>query len=195
MPQKPSDAPNSTAQGAPQESARPPKTVSSFLMRRTRAMGSSGLQAATIGWVLAGCVFLGFFAGSWLDGHFKTQYWTPILVLLGVVAGFREMFVTLAEVSKNTNTKKSTGINSTKANTLKNSSATIQIDNSQPTPTERKRERLFTVPAPPKASFDAKPHEAPTNIERAEQKMDDEALLRALMNQEDEDTEDDLTTR
>ena len=188
MPQTSSGAPNSDDEGASQDSARRPKTVSSFLMRRTRAMGSSGLQAATIGWVLAGCVFLGFLAGSWLDGHFKTQFWTPVLVLLGVVAGFREMFVTLGQVSKTPSQSKPTNV----------PKSTLKVERSHEVPgepVERKRERLFAVPEPPTASFDAKKSDiqepvAPISpVPADEREMDTEALLRALLD-EDEDNDD-----
>ena len=156
-------------------------------------MGSSGLQAATIGWVLAGCVFLGFLAGSWLDGHFKTQFWTPILVLLGVVAGFREMFVTLGQVSKTPSQSKTSKPTNVPKSTLK-------VERSHETPTEpvaRKRERLFAVPAPPTASFDAKtgiekPVPPISQVPADEREMDTEAVLRALLNEDDDEAPEEV---
>ncbi len=195
MSQKPSGAPDSSDEGASQDSARPPKTLSYFLMGRTRSMGSSGLQAATIGWVLAGCVFLGFFAGSWLDNHFKTQFWTPILVLLGVVAGFREMFVTLGQVSKKPGPSKSNS--STPVHKVPKSTLSIDSNGTPTQPVERKRERLFAVPAPPTASFDSqsgtrKPvSPVPADEHKDErEEMDTEAVLRALMNEDDDPAQD-----
>ena len=193
MPQNSSGAPfpddESGNEDASQNGVRPPKSVSSFLMRRTRAMGSSGLQAATIGWVLAGCVFLGYLAGSWLDKHFGTQFWTPVLVLLGVVAGFREMFVTLGQVSK-------PPMQAPKTNRSQNTAGTLKIDTQntvdEPVQQERKRERLFAVPAPPTASFDAKKSaigEPISQVSADERELDTETVLRALMNEENEENQ------
>ena len=193
MSQISSSAPDSDDKDAPQDSARAPKTVSSFLMRRTRAMGSSGLQAATIGWVLAGCVFVGFLAGSWLDKHFGTQIWTPILVLLGVVAGFREMFVTLGQVSQSPGQTKMPG--QTKPGNV--STSVIKIDDLSAASTalpERKRERLFPVPPPPLASFDTKLDAAKlvsADEHEDEREVDSETILRALMNEDSDENSDD----
>ncbi|RYF46190.1 MAG: AtpZ/AtpI family protein, partial [Cytophagaceae bacterium] len=68
-----------------------------FLMR-TQAMGSSGWEAYTIGFTLVGCIVAGAGAGYLLDSYFKTSYWLPILFLVGVVGGFREMWVVLKRV-------------------------------------------------------------------------------------------------
>lgn len=44
-----------------------------------------------LGFVLAGSVFLGWWAGDWCDRRFETAPWlTVVLVLLFVVAGSRE---------------------------------------------------------------------------------------------------------
>ncbi|MBR1470337.1 MAG: AtpZ/AtpI family protein [Lachnospiraceae bacterium] len=38
-------------------------------------------------------IFLCFFAGRWLDGHFGTSYWTVVLFFAGALAGFRNVFI------------------------------------------------------------------------------------------------------
>ena len=57
--------------------------------------GSSGLEATTIGWTLSLCIVLGALAGIALDKRLGTGYWTPILFLAGVAAGFMQMIRTL----------------------------------------------------------------------------------------------------
>lgn len=66
---------------------------------RTAQMGVTGTEASTIGFVLVGCIGVGFFAGNWLDGRMGTSFWMPLGVLLGIVAGFREMLVTVKRLS------------------------------------------------------------------------------------------------
>src|SRR4028118_370116 len=56
-----------------------------------------GLHASVIGIVLVGCTAVGFGAGWWLDQKFGTSFWMPVLSMVGVAAGFRQMFVTLAD--------------------------------------------------------------------------------------------------
>ena len=47
----------------------------------------------TIPFVLAVPPIIGWFIGSWLDGFFGTEpYLMYILLVLGFIAGFREMF-------------------------------------------------------------------------------------------------------
>jgi len=67
---------------------------------RARQMGLSGLQASTMGLVMVGCITVGFLLGQWLDARFHTTYWMPVLVVLGVIAGFREMFRTVVSINR-----------------------------------------------------------------------------------------------
>ena len=72
-------------------------------MARTRAMsssGSSGWESYTIGFTLVGCIVAGAGLGYFLDKHFGTSYWLPILFLVGVVGGFREMMLVLKRVNE-----------------------------------------------------------------------------------------------
>jgi hypothetical protein len=63
-------------------------------------MGSSSWEAYTVGFVLVGSIGACSLFGWWLDSHFGTSYWLPILFFVGVGAGFREMFVTLSRINK-----------------------------------------------------------------------------------------------
>lgn len=47
---------------------------------------------ATAGLELALAIVVGYFAGRWLDGRFGTTYVAYIGLLLGVIAGFRNLF-------------------------------------------------------------------------------------------------------
>jgi F0F1-type ATP synthase assembly protein I len=57
-----------------------------------RQMGAS-LRLAAAGMTLAFCVVIGAGFGYWLDGRFKTTWWTPLFAVLGVIAGFRELIL------------------------------------------------------------------------------------------------------
>ena len=47
---------------------------------------------ATAGLELALAIVVGYFAGRWLDGRFGTTYLAYIGLLLGIIAGFRNLF-------------------------------------------------------------------------------------------------------
>ena len=125
----------------------------SFGASRTQAMGNRGLAAASIGWTLAGCIIVGFVAGSWLDRRFGTQIWTPILLLVGVGAGFREMFRTVAQISQDKREvapRPQAEANSSPPSTSAKRAAIDKTDTEPQVlaaPTERAR--LFVVPPPP----------------------------------------------
>jgi hypothetical protein len=110
-------------------------------------MGNRGLAAASIGWTLAGCILIGFGAGTWLDNKFGTSFWLPLLFLVGVVAGFREMFRTLAEISQAPRDSKSTSQQAASTSSpVAHRSLGALAEQGAETP---KRQRLFTVPPPP----------------------------------------------
>ena len=67
---------------------------------RARQQGLSGLQASTMGLVMVGCITVGFLLGQWLDRQMGTSYWVPVLVVVGAIAGFREMFRTVTAINK-----------------------------------------------------------------------------------------------
>ena len=52
---------------------------------------SASMRLAAAGMTLAFCVVIGAGFGYWLDGRFKTTWWTPVFAVLGVIAGFREL--------------------------------------------------------------------------------------------------------
>ena len=128
-----------------------------FGMSRTQQMGNRGLAAASIGWSLAGCILLGFLAGRWLDSRFGTQVWTPILFLVGVAAGFREMFRTLEQLnaaneadrrarrSEAASTSSPTQVATAKGQSAAGLEVASQVLEGPPA----QRQRLFTVPPPP----------------------------------------------
>lgn len=122
-------------------------------MSRTQQMGNRGLAAASIGWTLAGCIILGFVAGSWLDRRFGTQFWTPILLLVGVAAGFRELFRTVSQLDAANKADKAARARAAALlpTPVVAASGTVRSTSSTPQVLEApaKRERLFVVPPPP----------------------------------------------
>ena len=74
--------------------------------------GRKQLQLAarflTAGLELAVTVVLGYFGGRWLDGRFGTTYLAYVGLLLGIVAGFRNLFSLArgAQASANSSTDK-----------------------------------------------------------------------------------------
>ncbi|PQV64708.1 Putative F0F1-ATPase subunit Ca2+/Mg2+ transporter [Abditibacterium utsteinense] len=122
---------------------------------RTRAMsanGSSGWEATTIGFTLVGCIAACSGLGYFLDNHFKTSFWLPILFLVGVLAGFREMFVVLGRISKEQEQKKRE-----KAEQVRR--APNPVISAEPTIEPQTRERIFKVPPPPSAGEKIAPRE------------------------------------
>jgi len=125
---------------------------------RLRRQGMSGLEASSLGFVLVGCIGFGYALGAGLDGHFQTTHWTPIMVLVGVAAGFREMFRTVSRLShKSVTDTDRTGssdnfsggdsVVDTAQSEQSGEPATIVED------VERRRPRIFEVPPPPRSSF------------------------------------------
>ena len=88
----------------PKSSGSKPSKVP-FLMR-TQAMGSGGWEGYTVGFTLVGCIVAGAGAGFLLDSHFKTSYWLPILFLVGVGGGFREMWIVIKRVQSQEDQKR-----------------------------------------------------------------------------------------
>ncbi len=160
------------------QSNKPKPSKVPFLMR-TQAMGSSGWEAYTVGFTLVGCILGGAGLGWLLDSHFKTNYWLPILFLVGVVGGFREMWVVLKRVQAQDEQKRREKI------------ASIPL---APTPTRRpdvepqsapERKRIFQVPPPPTEESSAAPQ-----VARNEESVDD-IMKRLLAEADDNLTSDD----
>jgi len=131
----------------------PPKRLNwaqSRLIRITQG-GPKGAQASIIGFVLVGPIIGGFLIGNWLDGRMQTQFWTPLLGLLGVFSGFREMFVTLKRLQPKPGEKSPPPGRGEPLNTvepLKNQPlprGATKAEEIEDTP----RQRLFSVPPPP----------------------------------------------
>lgn len=141
---------------------------------RISGMGAGGLQAMSIGLVLGGCVAVGYLFGAWLDNRFGTGFWMPVGVLLGLVAGFREMFLTVKRISALTqwpgaaassrepNGQKDGATSGEAADTTHG----IQVPTSQVPP---RRTQLFVVPEPPLASFEQKEHDARAQAQRVQE--------------------------
>ncbi len=122
----------------------------SRLIRITQG-GPKGAQASIIGFVLVGPIIGGFLIGNWLDGRMQTQFWTPLLGLLGVFSGFREMFVTLKRLQPKPGEKslppgrsEPLSRNESAQQQLPRGATTVD-DSVEETP----RQRLFSVPPPP----------------------------------------------
>ncbi len=149
------------------------------LMARSRAMssgGSSGFEAYTIGFTLVGCIIAGAGAGWFLDNHFGTSFWLPILFLVGVAAGFREMMVVLKRINQAQAAEK----------LKKDASRRAREVTVKPTdnPTQGQiaaRKRMFEVPPPP---FE-KAAEQVTEQAAPEEKVGVENVLEQMLAQGD----------
>jgi len=173
-------------------------------MDRIKGGGVNGAQASSIGLTLVGCIIAGAGAGWWLDKHFGTAYWTPILFLVGVAAGFRQMMLTIRdtnawearrkveEKTERAATASSDNAGSAHAGSAHAGSQSEGFTNAdveaQPQ-NERVRPRVFQVPAPPSASFDAKAKPIEYSIDEADAGIDERTLTEKLLNEPDE-TED-----
>ena len=75
-------------------------TLVPAVSRKTMAVQTAWQGLATmgsLGFTLVGCTFLGLFAGYYLDRWLKTSPWFTILLLLvGIVAGFLNIFVSVS---------------------------------------------------------------------------------------------------
>lgn len=149
---------------------------------RTKAMsssGSSGWEATTIGFTLVGCIGATSALGFWLDSHFKTNYWLPILFLVGVVAGFREMFVVLGRISKEQEQKKREKAEQVQLAPVPNLAQSAPVSNEP-----QARERIFKVPPPPQAG------EKIIESEEKESESVEELLARLMDEEKAEDEQD-----
>jgi len=127
---------------------------------QSRVERFKGAEAASIGIVLGGCIAAGFFGGLWLDHRLGTNYWMPIGFGFGVVAGFRELFHTIRRLNDKSQREREERKNSRTANADVESvqSGEFRKTKGAPLAPETEEEpveaRLFSVPAPPTASFE-----------------------------------------
>jgi|GEM_PF-7038187 len=132
-------------------------------MGRNRLSGvtSKGLEASLIGLTMAGCIGVGYLIGNWLDGRMGTTYWTPVMVILGIIAGAREMWITVSRIreSFSDGTFDDPGIPPEHA--LRESHKTKKSRAAIVDPSHRKP-RFFHVPPPPApGDLSSEPQQAP----------------------------------
>lgn len=153
---------------------------------RRRAL--SGSEASTVGFTLVIYTFVGAGLGYWLDKHLETTYWIAIGMLLGTAIGFREMFRLTKKLTKSNalDNDESEPLNS--ASSQREYSAPPVETSAEEISSERKR--IFSVPAPPQASFEtqrstpAAQHELPESSEELI-----ERLMKNDSDNEDSDSE------
>ena len=122
-------------------------------MKRDQQSSSAlkSLDASLIGLVMAGCIGVGYFAGNWLDGRMGTTYWTPILVVVGVMAGARQMWVTVSRIQETFSTGNFDKMNISEFQ--KNEAQDAQKRNrAANADSSHRKPRFFHVPPPPEGS-------------------------------------------
>ena len=152
---------------------RDPKPSKIPFLMRTQAMGSGGWEGYTVGFTLVGCIVAGAGAGYLLDSHFKTSYWLPILFLVGVIGGFREMWIVLQRVQKQEDQRRK---DKAAATPLAPTPSTSVESEAPPT-----RKRIFEVPPPPLGESDAAPPKAARGTESTED------ILKRLLDEADDE--------
>lgn len=72
-------------------------------MKKNAKLLGNLFSLSTIGVILVSCVGIGYFIGNYLDNKFKTfPYLMLILTVMGMVAGFREVFILIKkQIEKN----------------------------------------------------------------------------------------------
>jgi len=138
-------------------------------------MGSSGWEGYTVGFTLVGCILGGAGAGYLLDAHFKTGFWLPILFLVGVAGGFREMWVVLKRVQAQEEQRR----REKQEATLLAPTPIREEAQAEPLP---ERKRAFQVPPPP---FENQSAPAQTGASESP-----EELLKRLLAESDEPNDD-----
>lgn len=131
-------------------------------MNRVSGMGLNGMAASTIGFVMLGCIAIGYFAGSWVDRKFGTTWGIPAGSFIGMAAGFVEMFRTLRQIGKSTKWPSGgsssgepgavSGNGSQAGNGVSDTASAGDVAPQKPPV----RQRLFEVPPPPLPEYGAK---------------------------------------
>lgn len=138
-------------------------------MARNRLSGAAagGLEASLIGLTMAGCIGVGYLIGNWLDGKLGTTYLMPIFVVLGIIAGAREMWMTVSRIRRSfsdgtfDNPEISEAKPPQESRTSKPNRAVIAE------PSHRKP-RFFHVPPPPAPQSDSKIPSASDDLDEHE---------------------------
>lgn len=164
-------------------------------MMRTRIMGTNGLGAASMGWVLVGCIAFGFGVGQFLDSHFGTKFWMPVMVLVGVAAGFREMFRTLTALNRDEQRRRAEARGASTEATARPVSDEFQsrrVEGTAGPDDEGKtdsvsRQRIFQVPAPPLPSYMGGTGKVTTQQDKTADEDSDEIIERLLKEDDESD--------
>lgn len=161
-------------------------------MARNRLSGatSGAMQASIIGFVMAGCIAVGYLIGNWLDGKLGTTYWMPIMVILGMIAGAREMWMTVIRIrdsfSDGTFENLNDHPNVSPQENARRVSASKQNRAATADPSHRKP-RFFSVPAPPSPQGDTEPDAISDDAQRQNTTFESQLEeLRRLQQQIDE---------
>jgi hypothetical protein len=133
-----------------------PDRTKSVAFRRGRYY--RGLGSAAVGYTLVGYILGSLAIGYFLDAHFGTSFWKPLFVIIGAVAGFRDMIQTLNRVSRqekaDRDEARASAIVEPKSNRSISSAGVIRSELTEEE-NDRPKPRIFAVPPPPQASFDA----------------------------------------
>jgi len=133
---------------------------------RRRAL--SGSEASSVGFTLVVYIFAGAGLGYLLDKNLETSYWIAIGMLFGTVVGFREMFRLTNKLTKSSALEDDEPFPQPRASSsqpsshISNAMETSVAPVIEPGVEEHAKPRLFSIPAPPQASFDRKTVPAPT---------------------------------
>ena len=135
-----------------------PLAKSRTRIEHARQQGLNGLQASTLGLVIVGCLSLGYFLGQWMDNRFGTNYWAPVMALVGLAAGFREFFHTVAKL--NVQRARLQAEQTAELQALEREQSRREVQSSTLLGTEETadetppKRRMFEIPEPPLASFE-----------------------------------------
>lgn len=161
---------------------------------RQRAL--TGTEASTIGFVLVGYIGAFSLLGYWLDSLFKTSWIVAVGVLLGAIIGFREMFrmaqklgrQSIESDAEKSREKLARGAQG-EIKSEPESSALQEAAQVENAPLEKnfEKRRIFSVPAPPTASFE-KPKNERQGAPQAGSTLGPSAdeLYEELLNESDE---------
>ena len=167
---------------------------------RMSAVSATGLAASSLGLVLGGSVVFGFLSGSWLDHRFGTSYWLPVMLVLGVGAGFRELFHTVRLLNEETEREarvrakrrelESEGHGSFVKS--KGEAVKLAVDSSEASATPESK-RSFAIPPPPVPSYlksdsARKSGMTGSEVSTPETSIDDISTLTSRLLSEDHDT-------
>lgn len=139
--------------GKPEGSPRKGRPPISLLGSRLKAMGTTQWEAYTVGFTLVGGILLGAGTGWWLDQKFGTSFFLPVLFLVGVLGGFREMLLTIQRINRETARRQKADSGPLAG------SGNADIEASDSAPAEKPRaEKVdplhFSVPSPPSPSWE-----------------------------------------